>query len=198
VAGESQKEGDSVKVNLQSGTFTLKIIEKVRERNTTITERLERMARETFKDIGFDHVKVTVDRGGRSLIRRDTLPVSKDELQLYKTAGFDVELYTKKGDCTQSELGTFMSNKNRLASLVKQKKEEVQKLEEYESSGNPKAKWLKRAPDELKMYEEQLATTEAAILRVQEEIARSRQLFGGGGRRLTRRRRLANKSRRSN
>jgi hypothetical protein len=204
VAGECQKVEDSVTINLQSGTFTLQIIQKVSERNTTITERLERMARETFQNIGFDHVKVNVDRGGKSLIRRDTVPVSKDELQLYKAAGFHVELYTKKEDCTQYQLQyQLIPNKSRLTLLVKQKQQEVIRLKEYESSGNPKAKWLTRSPNELKMYEEQLAATEAEIARVEAEIATSRQLFGGGRgrRRLTRRssrRRIANKSRRSN
>jgi hypothetical protein len=181
VAGECNKQGDTVAINLQSGTFTLKILERVRETNATITDRLKERARGVFEGMGFEGVKVSV-LGDKTLIRENTTPVLKDELELYKAAGFVVELYNKKEDCNGSALSGLMAHHSRLVALIAQKEREVEEFQRRTEKGNATAKILKAAPAQLAEAKAELPTVEGQIAKIEEEIAGRKRVLGGGRR----------------
>lgn len=99
VGGECSKSGKKIYFNIQSGSFSVKII---RRNNTTglneetKQQRLQAKGQAAFESMGltaFGYI------GSYSLINSETVPITKKELQQYVHAGFDVYLYKNSDDC---------------------------------------------------------------------------------------------------
>jgi hypothetical protein len=99
VAGECSKKGNEVYFNIQSGTFSLAIIRrknKSRLNEATKQQLLQEKGHAIFESMGLTPIAFG---GTYSLINPRTTPITKEELQQYVQAGFDVYLYEKREDC---------------------------------------------------------------------------------------------------
>jgi len=105
VAGECSKKGNEVYFNIQSGTFSLAIIRrknKSRLNEATKQQLLQAKGQSIFESMGLTPIAFG---GTYSLINPRSTPITKEELQQYVQAGFDVYLYEKREDC-KSDLFT--------------------------------------------------------------------------------------------
>jgi len=93
IAGEAIKTGNKIEYNISSGTFTKKLLEHY---DYNISENdAKREAQELFEYLDLDAQFTDVD----TFITSENLPITTDELQIYKDAGYDVFLFPKKEEC---------------------------------------------------------------------------------------------------
>ncbi len=170
VAGESEKKEDAIEINLQSGTFTLKILEK-HEKNTTVPTRLRTSAKKVFEGMGF--VKVT-ELPEKTLLRDEKTPVSREELSLYQVAGFDVELWLTKDDCFGWDISAVQGEINHTLGVIKDKQRDVTLKKDMEREGKTTGRlytWIKNAPTQLEAAEKELDALKLKL----EEVKRERE-----------------------
>ncbi len=90
-AGELKKTGNNVEFNLLSGTF---MSPWMRELGAAYTGKIQEQARNLFEKAGFSATYVSND-----FITEKNVPVTKEQLDSYKAAGFQVKLYANKKYC---------------------------------------------------------------------------------------------------
>lgn len=122
-AGELRKEGQKISANVMSGTYSCRIIERHPNRsnsliNTTV-QHLESM--------GLD-VKV-LPCG--TILKPESIPVQKDELELYNSIGCEIKMFKTKGDCNTVTQYPTMINifKNNIVVFEKQLKDARERFE---------------------------------------------------------------------
>jgi hypothetical protein len=93
-AGELKKTGNKVEYNLLSGTFMKPWMEEL---GRAYDAKIKEQAQELFKKAGFSATFVET-----GFITEDKVPVTKEQLDSYKAAGFQVKLYANRRYCRSS------------------------------------------------------------------------------------------------
>jgi hypothetical protein len=94
-AGELRKQGQTIQLNTQSGTYTLAWMESRRKKRYCTGDELEATIRQKAKEY-LNHYTVT---DGYNTFITKTIPVSSDELRVLKSNGFRVEEYADLKTC---------------------------------------------------------------------------------------------------
>jgi hypothetical protein len=94
-AGECWKEGELVRFNTLSGTFTKILVE---EGGQKAAEDINKWSGEMFETMGFG--AVMQEKGARAtFIREPFISLKEEELAFYKSLGFKVDLYRGEEAC---------------------------------------------------------------------------------------------------
>ena len=104
-AGELQKNGNEIKYNLQSGSFTkfwLNSREKSRKRLRCTSDELENKIDLEFKKRFTD--PITLVKNKATMITEE-IPVTNDDIDFYRNAGLAIDLFDTKEACTESFSG---------------------------------------------------------------------------------------------
>jgi hypothetical protein len=101
VAGECLKIGRDIKYNTASGTYTRPLIDDAKITNAGIRAK----AHTVFSEMRLDATDTQSEI--ETYISKAYLPVTSDELLMYKRAGYDVLLYADKAGCDTRMLQLF-------------------------------------------------------------------------------------------
>jgi hypothetical protein len=129
IAGELSKNGAAVVFNLLSGTYTRYLVEE----NTTgnLSKKMQHTIESILLTMGLTPTFTT-----ETLINKKKLPLSDDELRLYKNMGYEIRSYPKEGFCSKYEIGTLQAQlsmkQNTLSQLRKRFPEDPHKKLESE------------------------------------------------------------------
>ena len=97
-AGECAKMGGALEYNTLSGSFMVPLIRKYSD-NTHIEDRLQSTIEHMFGAMGFE----TIVRVDKTFIRKESMPLTEDELRLYVRAGYIVQLYDTESKCNNRD-----------------------------------------------------------------------------------------------
>ena len=99
-AGECAKTGNSITYNTLSGSFMVPLLRKYSENEQApIEERVHTFMETMFRTMGF----VSITRVDKTFIRKDSMPLTEDELEMYARAGYVIYLYDADTKCNNRD-----------------------------------------------------------------------------------------------
>lgn len=139
-AGEMKKTGNSIEYNLLSGTFMKPWMEEESE------EEIQQQAQTLFEQAGFSASYID-----KAFITGKNVPVTKEQLDSYKAAGFQVKLFENRKYCQiepmliEASIGQW-KGKPGFESSIQKAEEQLRQSKEYTLHGGRKMtrKYCKR------------------------------------------------------
>lgn len=176
VAGECRKTGTNIEYNLMSGTYTRNMISSrwnnrsIQLKNTPTYKKLSTTVIALFDGMGF-----TTDPSHETTFITDELtPITKEELDEYKAAGFQIEMFQDKNLCILN--GPITSQNTTKLKLLEQQIKSGEKILER---GIAAAARLRITPESVERYKQEKATLDANIASRVDEYKRHQLFYGG-------------------
>jgi len=133
-AGECAKTGDTIEYNTLSGSFMVPLLRKYSENEQApIEERVHTFMETMFRTMGF----VSITRVDKTFIRKETMPLTEDELAMYARAGYIIYLYDADTKCNNKDklrIEAELRAKTGALKFFKKDTEQYRKAENYIAS----------------------------------------------------------------
>jgi len=128
-AGECGKMGGTLEYNTLSGSFMVPLIRKY-SNNVDLDERVHSTIEHMFGAMGFE----TIIRVEKTLIDKERMPLTEDELAMYVRAGYTVYLYDRETTCNNKDklrIEAELRAKTAALKFFKKDTEQYRKAENY-------------------------------------------------------------------